>query len=352
MRWFARPDNRSLELRVAPRLASWNKADDPDQIRLQEYLDDTEALIAGARISGPWALRLDVGLPSSRDLLDASDLDNYAYPLASRLRDADLVSVWCTKRHGEQSSVQICAAEEVPAPNAAGVVVATTAASSSSVAYKEAIHAAVSGAAVLPDGPVRLELSFVVGPRRNWLNLWKQTIDALDPLLGRTRPDRAWHPRDGRITELGLHCTVDQFAGNKVAVGIYASAESASVTEDSSLDVPQSPVGEFVDVVPADALAGVDQRTRAHEFRNDDTGYLAWLAANPEGFVVNITRNYSVSTARVHRATCRTISGQNPHNGPWTGTYVKVCAVKSADAEEWAANTVRKPILPCGTCRP
>jgi len=353
MRWFARPDNRSLELRVAPRLASWNKADDPDQIRLQEYLDDTEALIADARIRGPWALRLDVGLPSSRHLLDASDLDNYAYPLASRLRDVDLVSVWCTKRHGEQSSVRICAAREVPAPSAAGVVVATTAASSSSVAYKEAIHAALSGAAALPDGQVRLELSFVVGPRRNWLNLWKQTIDALDPLLGRTRPDRAWHPRDGRITELGLHCTVDQFAGNKVVVGIYASAESASVSENSSFDVPHRPAGEFVDAVPAvDALAGVDQRTRAHEFRDNDAGYLAWLAANPEGFVVNITRNYSVSTARMHRATCRTISGQNPHNGPWTGAYVKVCAIQSADAEEWAANTVRKPILPCGTCRP
>ncbi|WP_133055063.1 hypothetical protein [Mycolicibacterium fallax] len=60
MRWFARPDNRSLELRVAPRLASWNKTDDPDQFRLQEYLDDTEALIASAQTSGPWALRLDV----------------------------------------------------------------------------------------------------------------------------------------------------------------------------------------------------------------------------------------------------------------------------------------------------
>ena len=139
----------------------------------------------------------------------------------------------------------------------------------------------------------------MVGPRRNWLNLWKQTIDALDPLLGRTRPDRAWHPRDGRITELGVHCTVDQFAGNKVVVGIYAWAESASVSEDSPLDVPQRPVGEFVDVVPADALAGGDHRTRAHEFRDDDAGYLAWLAANPEGFVVNIARNYSVSTARV-----------------------------------------------------
>ncbi|MFA5607138.1 MAG: hypothetical protein WDA07_08120 [Leucobacter sp.] len=309
-------------------------------------------MIASARINGPWALRLDVGLPSSRDLLDASDLDNYAYPLASRLRDSDLVSVWCTKRHGEQSSVRICAALEVPSPEVAGVVVATTTASSSSIAYKEAIHAAVSGAAVLPDGPVRLELSFVVGPRRNWLNLWKQTIDALDPLLGRTRPDRAWHPRDGRITELGLHCTVDQFAGNKVAVGIYASVESDSVGEQSSLDISQEPVGHVLNVEPADVIAGADQRSRAHEFRDDDAGYLAWLASNPEGFVVNIARYYSVSTARLHHATCRTISGENPHNGPWTGAYVKVCAVKSADAEEWAASTVRRPVRPCGTCRP
>lgn len=67
---------------------------------------------------------------------------------------------------------------------------------------------------------------------------------------------------------------------------------------------------------------------------------------------MNIARNYSASTARLHHATCRTISGQNPHSGPWTGAYVKVCAGKSADAEEWAANTVRKPVPPCGTCRP
>lgn len=80
MRWFARPDHRSLELRVTPRLASWNTADDPDQLQLQKYLDDTEAFIAGERIDSPWALRLDVGLPSSRDLRDASDLDTYAYP--------------------------------------------------------------------------------------------------------------------------------------------------------------------------------------------------------------------------------------------------------------------------------
>ena len=103
--------------------------------------------------------------------------------------------------------------------------------------------------------------------------------------------------------------------------------------------------------MPTDALAGVDQRTRAHEFRNDDAGYLAWLAANPEGFVVNITRNYNV-LRRESIAQRATISGQNRTTGHGPVRTSKVCAIQSADAEGGPQNTVRKPILPCGTCRP
>jgi hypothetical protein len=131
--------------------------------------------------------------------------------------------VWCTKQHHQQSFVRIEATHEIPPPST-GVLVATTTASASTVAYKEQIHSAVGSAAELPAGPVRLELAFVVGPRRNWLNLWKQTIDSLDPLLGPTRPDRAWHPLDGRITELGMHRTVDPTARNEVRVGVAAHA--------------------------------------------------------------------------------------------------------------------------------
>lgn len=332
-----------------PRLASWNKADDPDQVRLRAYLDDTEALVATSRINGPWALRLDVGLPSSRDLLDAGDLDNYAYPLASRLRDPSLVSVWCTKQHSEQSTVRIGAAREVPAP-AAEVFVAKTTASASSVAYKDEIHAAASAAAELPPGPVRLELSFVLDPRRNWLNLWKQTIDALDPLLGRTRPDRAWHPLDGRITELGMHHTVDPAAGNTVLVAIYASTGQMTIDPPNAFDAPQPTADKIPHVEPLDAVD--DQHPHAREFRDDDAGYLAWLAAHPYGYVVNIARNHSVSAARLHHAHCRTISGQNPHNGAWTGPYVKVCAEQLTAVETWASDTVRSAIPKCGICRP
>ena len=35
---------------------------------------------------------------------------------------------------------------------------------------------------------------------------------------------RTWHPRDGRITELGMHATVDATLGYDVLIGITANA--------------------------------------------------------------------------------------------------------------------------------
>jgi hypothetical protein len=104
----------------------------------------------------------------------------------------------------------------------AGAVTVRTTASAETKAYKEQVHAGVAGTDEIPGGAVRLQISFAVGPRRNWLNLWKPTIDALDPLLDRTREERDWHPRDGRIIELGLHVSVDTALGNEVVMGIAA----------------------------------------------------------------------------------------------------------------------------------
>jgi hypothetical protein len=223
MRWYARPDGDTQELRFAPRLASWEKADHPDQVRLRAYLDDTEDLLAASRVDGPWALRLDVGRPAGRSLLEMADLDNYAYPLAKRLGShPGLVSVWCTKQHGEQSFVRIEPAREVPSPQT-DVRIAGTTASATSLAYKEQVYTALADAAEIPAGPVRLELGFIVGSSVNWLNLWKQTIDSLDPLLGRTNPARNWHPLDGRITELGMHVTIDPDLGDNRVIGIAAT---------------------------------------------------------------------------------------------------------------------------------
>lgn len=70
MRWFARPEDDPHQLRVVPRLGWWIEAGDPDQVRLRADLNDTGALLVFSRIDGPWRLRLDVGLPKTRDLLD------------------------------------------------------------------------------------------------------------------------------------------------------------------------------------------------------------------------------------------------------------------------------------------
>jgi len=223
MRWFDRPEDDALQLRHTPRPASWNKSNHPDQVRLKAYLDDTEDLIADSRVDGLWALRLDIGAPATRDLLrDVADLDNYAQPLADRVKDSGLVTVWCTKQHDdlEQSFLRIEAAREVPPPS--DVLVVRTTASSGSPQYKDQIKAAVAEVGMLPDGPVRLEMSFVIG-NRGWLGLWKPTIDALDPILGRTYPDNPYHPLDGRITELGMHLTVDPALGYDVLIGIAAT---------------------------------------------------------------------------------------------------------------------------------
>ncbi|MBF9519524.1 hypothetical protein [Mycobacteroides chelonae] len=221
MRWYARPEGDYAQLNISPQLDSWDQADNRSQVQLRTFLDEAEAVLVPSRVDAPWALRLDVGLSPHLDLLDKRDLDNYAKPVASRLADGGLVSVWCTKRSGGHSAVRIEAAREVSAPSA-GVLRATTTASWDGPAAKEQIRSALAGVPELPDGPVRLELAFTVGPSRNWLNLWKPTIDSLGALLGHEQPFRPWNPRDGRITELGLHLDVDPALRYDVVIGIAA----------------------------------------------------------------------------------------------------------------------------------
>lgn len=102
------------------------------------------------------------------------------------------------------------------------MIAGRTTASIDSKAYKQQARSAVAHLDELADGAVQLQIAFAVGPHRNWLNYGKPTIDALDPLLGRTKPHREWHPRDGRIVDLGLHLTVDPTLGFDVEMSIAA----------------------------------------------------------------------------------------------------------------------------------
>jgi hypothetical protein len=86
----------------------------------------------------------------------------------------------------------------------------------------------------------------------------------------------------------------------------------------------------------------------AQEFRNDDAGYLSWLAAHPEGYVVNIQKRYAPADARMHRASCSALRNRT---GAQTDDYLKVCADQLAELESWAINHVGREIQHCARCK-
>jgi hypothetical protein len=88
------------------------------------------------------------------------------------------------------------------------------------------------------------------------------------------------------------------------------------------------------------------------QFRDDDRGYLRWVAAHPDGYVLNIRRTLSISDARLHSATWPTITGQPARGRTWTGPYIKVCGGSAHDLDEWALAQAGARPRRCGTCQP
>jgi hypothetical protein len=100
-------------------------------------------------------------------------------------------------------------------------------------------------------------------------------------------------------------------------------------------------------------ISGVDEDlTEAREFRDDDDGYLDWLAAHPDGYVINILRSHNPAAARMHTAGCWTIGGRILRGRVWTGQYVKVCADTVEELQGWAEGATGQPVSPYGACQP
>lgn len=226
--FYERPAGDGPKLEVEPALASWDKAGSPGQSRSAAFIDRVFECAADqiARTPDPLALRLDIGLPGRVTLLAFHDLDNYLFPLVPRLAERtgrQFASVWATKRHAADSFVSVSRAVAADDHSATYRFEVTTSASASTTAYKEQIRDQIAVARPLPGGAVALQLAFAAGPSRAWANLWKATIDSLGSIVGHDKGAREWHPQDGRITDLGLHCVVEPAAGNDVTISIRAS---------------------------------------------------------------------------------------------------------------------------------
>lgn len=88
-------------------------------------------------------------------------------------------------------------------------------------------------------------------------------------------------------------------------------------------------------------------------FDRDDTGYLAWLDTNQDGFVVNSYRKPAANYLILHRATCKSISRTAPEPIRWTTSdFIKVCSIDLAELERWAREVGGGTLSPCGMCRP
>lgn len=227
-RFYARPDRHRHLLDVEPALASWDKVGSPGRVRQDAFIDHACSVVADsiAATADPLSFWLDVGLKDEVPLLALNDLDNYLFPFVPTLAKRtgrQFTSVWASKRHAERSSIAVGQALSVADPGGEYSFQVTTSASADKAAYKEAIRDQVIAATPLREGGVAIQLSFVVGPGRAWANLWKPTIDALGAVLGRDDGATEWNIRDGRITELGLHCTIDPDRGHDVEIAIRAS---------------------------------------------------------------------------------------------------------------------------------
>lgn len=226
---FLRPSSEPIRLPLRPRLASWDRLDHPSQVELERFLTATAELVLPNinDLPDPLALRLDVGLPDATPLLDAHDLDNYLYPLATRLArlsGREFATVWGTKQHSSESFVRVEPAVEEHTPGEfAAVRLIDVQAAGGALAFKQQIRDQLREVVLLVDGPVALQIAFVNPKGRNWAELWKPTIDSLGALLGRTRPDRDWHPQDGRIIELALHRHVRDDATRHVTIAVGAT---------------------------------------------------------------------------------------------------------------------------------
>jgi hypothetical protein len=86
------------------------------------------------------------------------------------------------------------------------------------------------------------------------------------------------------------------------------------------------------------------------EFRDDDQGYLAWIAGHPDGFVLNCHRKPLASYLWLHQATCSSISYELPRGQMWTNNYLKICSLTATDLVDWArfrtSGDRRRSLLP------
>jgi len=217
---------------ATPKLASWNAHADPEQIALQRYLDDIEHELNPLPQTSGLFLHMEIGVKEPEHLLHHHDLDNYLYPVVQRLGASRFRLVNAIKRIGGGSSLQIGQTKPArPLPENDDWITFlhdTGGVSVQKPAWKSGIRDALKTRRIHPvkPGAVELQLVWKCFSQRNWIALWKPTIDAMGPVLGEPNPLRPFHPNDDRVVSLALHHNTDNSIGWSVHIGMMWRSSS------------------------------------------------------------------------------------------------------------------------------
>lgn len=95
------------------------------------------------------------------------------------------------------------------------------------------------------------------------------------------------------------------------------------------------------------------------KFDNDDGGYLGWVAAHPQGYVLNIRARPDPTYIVLHRASCWAVGPRATvgwRADAYTGRdYRKVCGEQEEELRQWARTHGRPDgsfSSACKLCRP
>jgi hypothetical protein len=168
-------------------------------------------------------LHFEVAVQGERHLLEDHDLENYLTPLfGTQCLDPNCFAlVTAKKKVGGMSFLRIGAIPEQPSSDSRAwetcppILLSAGLAESRERKEQLRAHLAKWGQPIA-DGPVAVEMTWRCSSKRNWVNLWKPTGDAMAPILG----GKGFNPRDDRIVALAFRHELDETLNHSVQVAV------------------------------------------------------------------------------------------------------------------------------------
>lgn len=194
--------------------------------------------------------------------------------------------------------------------------------------------------------------------RRARTNL-ERIVNDIHRLLQGTLPVR---PSDKELCDWVQFCAMLELYSEACHLFPYISPVAVDAalyqcTRERATQCCHHVVGRNADLQLVEVKSEAAESNGVVVFDNDDEGYLAWLDAHPEGFVLNTRRSKAPDSLVLHRAGCSTLKNRAKSGkaGGLTERNIKVCAMDVDCLKRWAKQQGRDSgalSQGCSLCKP